>query len=241
MEPGATPPVDIYPLFHWLPQSLYRNWITTAKGIGADMNSLYSDLLTRVRKRRESKSTQKASVMDMVLDQNEKFGLSEHQLYFLGGVLVEGGSETTSSVIQSFIHAMTKWPGILQNAQAEIDAVVGEERTPIWEDYDKLPYVAATVKEAMRWRPAVPLAFPHATVEGEWKFTRTTYNRCIGLIIGFKMTGLTAISFQKAHQLFSILGVYTETQSNFLTPTSSIRIILRGRQPWPQSWLRLLM
>jgi cytochrome P450 family 619 len=52
-------------------------------------------------------------------------------------------------------------------AQAEIDAVVGEGRSPTWEDYASLPYVAATVKEAMRWRPVTPLAFPHCLAEGE--------------------------------------------------------------------------
>ncbi|KAL2813454.1 hypothetical protein BJX63DRAFT_432035 [Aspergillus granulosus] len=35
-------------------------------------------------------------------------------------------------------------------------------------DYDKLPYVAAVVKEAMRWRHVVPLAFPHAAAEDDW-------------------------------------------------------------------------
>lgn len=165
MEPGNTPPVDVYSFLHYIPQRLLGNWISRAKGVSANMNELYSQYLDRVQERRKTVGST-GSFMDIVLDQNEKLGLSRHQLYFLGGVLMEGGSDTSSSIILAFIHAMTKWGDILKKAQTEIDAVVGEDRTPVWADYDQLPYIAAVVKEAMRWRPVVPLAFPHAAAEG---------------------------------------------------------------------------
>jgi cytochrome P450 family 619 len=75
------------------------------------MNELYASALKRVqvrRERSEGKNSTK-SFMDTVLDQSEKLGLSRHELYFLGGVLMEGGSDTSSSIIIAFIHAMTKW------------------------------------------------------------------------------------------------------------------------------------
>ena len=59
-------------------------------------------------------------------------------------------------------------PEIQRKAQAEIDAVVGPDRSPVWKDYSRLPYVAQCVKEAMRWRPVTPLAFPHALAEDDW-------------------------------------------------------------------------
>jgi cytochrome P450 len=166
MEPGNTPPVDIYGFLHYIPQRVFGNWISRADEVSREMNKLYGAYLDAVLERRK-KVGSTGSFMDTVLDQNEKLGLSRHQLYFLGGVLMEGGSDTSSSIIIAFIHAMTRWGDVLKRAQAEIDAVVGEERTPVWSDYEKLPYVAATVKEAMRWRPAVPLAFPHAAAEGQ--------------------------------------------------------------------------
>ncbi|OKO90634.1 Fumitremorgin C synthase [Penicillium subrubescens] len=107
----------------------------------------------------------KGSLRDTLLDQEEKLGLNRYQLYFLGGVLMEGGCDTTSSLILAFIHAMTKWGHVLQKAQREIDSVIGEDRTPVWSDYAQLPYVATIVKEAQRWRPVVPLVFPHAAAE----------------------------------------------------------------------------
>jgi hypothetical protein len=60
---------------------------------------------------------------------------------------------------------MTRCPDVQKRAQQESDAAVGEDRSPAREDYEKLAYVAA-VKESMRWRPVVPLAFPHVLAEG---------------------------------------------------------------------------
>ena len=166
MEPGATPPVDIYPLRHYIPQKFLGNWLSRSRNVGDEMNGLYESVLNRLHERRKVKGS-KGSLMDTLLDQGEQLHLSHHQLYFLGGVLMEGGSDTTSSLVLAFIHAMTKWGQVLEKAQKEIDSVVGEDRTPVWSDYAQLPYVATIVKEVQRWRPVVPLAFPHAAAEGK--------------------------------------------------------------------------
>ncbi|KAJ5390698.1 cytochrome P450 [Penicillium cataractarum] len=167
MEPGATPPVDIYPFLHYVPQKLFGNWVSRSKNVGDEMNELYAGVLDRVRERRRS-NKKRDCLMDSLLDEEDKLNLTRHQLYFLGGVLMEGGSDTSSSIIVAFIHAMTKWGHVLRKAQEEIDTVVGEDRTPVWSDYAQLPYVATIVKEAQRWRPVVPLAFPHAAAEDDW-------------------------------------------------------------------------
>jgi cytochrome P450 family 619 len=67
--------------------------------------------------------------------------------------MMEGASDTSSSIVIAAVQAFTKWPEVMRKAQKEIDVVVGEDRSPVWSDYADLPYVAATVKEAMRWRP----------------------------------------------------------------------------------------
>lgn len=165
METGSTPPVDIFPFLHWIPEQFFGMWVSRAKDVGKEMNELYAEYLDLVIQRRKIEGN-KESFLDKVLDQ-DKLGFTRHQLYFLGGVLMEGGSDTASSIIIAFIHAMTKWPEIQKRAQKEIDAVIGDDRTPVWLDYENLPYVAATVKEAMRWRPVVPLVFPHVLTEGK--------------------------------------------------------------------------
>jgi cytochrome P450 len=165
MEPGNTPPVDIFPALHYIPEAVFGNWRSRASDVGKAMNALYGDMLTGLEKRREAVGP-KYSFMDRVLDQKDKLELNRHQLYFLGGTMMEGASDTSSSIIIAAMQAFVKWPEVARKAQREIDGVMGEDRSPVWSDYASLPYVAATVKEAMRWRPVVPLAFPHAVDEG---------------------------------------------------------------------------
>ncbi|KAK4182348.1 phenol 2-monooxygenase [Podospora australis] len=168
MEAGNTPPVDIFPFLKLVPESLLGNWRSRAKSVGKEMNALYGEWVEYgIQRRHESGS--RDCFLDKILDQGlEKLQLEKHGLYFLMGTVMEGGSDTTSSLIIAFIHAMTKWPEVLRKAQEEMDRVVGEERTPTWEDYANLPYIAACVKEAHRWRPVTPLAFPHSVAEDDW-------------------------------------------------------------------------
>lgn len=168
MEPGNTPPVDIFPILKYIPEQFLGNWRSCGQHVGKEMNALYDEWVTYVENRRKN-SGPRDCFLDRVLEQRDsgKLGLNQHALYFLCGTLMEGGSDTTSSIVIAFVHAMTKWPEVLKKAQAEIDAVVGDDRSPVWADYAQLPYVAACVKETMRWRPVTPLAFPHVLSEDD--------------------------------------------------------------------------
>jgi cytochrome P450 family 619 len=167
MEAGNTPPVDIFPFLKLVPEKLLGMWRTRAQSVGNEMTALYSEWVEYVVERRKN-SGSRDCFLDRILDQGAKLDLDKHGLYFLCGTVMEGGSDTTSSLVIAFIHAMTKWPEVLKKAQAEMDQVVGDDRTPTWEDYAQLPYIAACVKEAHRWRPVTPLAFPHSLAEDDW-------------------------------------------------------------------------
>ncbi|KAK4636492.1 Cytochrome P450 monooxygenase patH [Fulvia fulva] len=173
METGATPPVDIYPLLHYLPQSIFLNWVDRATHVQKEMNHLYSDFLRDIRHRRSTVGS-RGAFMDKVLEsadsEKRMDGLtySDHELWFMGGTLTEGGSDTTASIVTAFMQAMVAYPDVQRKAQAEIDAVIGPDRSPTWQDYKRLPYVAQCVKETMRSRPVTPLAFPHALAEDDW-------------------------------------------------------------------------
>ncbi|MCJ1248411.1 hypothetical protein MMC30_005628 [Trapelia coarctata] len=166
LEVGATPPIDILPILKWFPERFLGNWISRSHSVGRAMDRLYGGMVARVQQRRLV-SGSRGSFLDGILDQYEKLGLSTNELNFLCGTLMEGGSDTSSSTILAFIHAMIAFPHVQETAQREIDAVVGEDRSPLWSDRAQLPYVAAVVKETMRWRPVAPLAFPHALSEAK--------------------------------------------------------------------------
>lgn len=75
------------------------------------MKSLYSRVLRDVEERRE-RGINRDSFMDRVLDGQEKHQLSRNELYFLGGVLMEGGSDTSSSLILAIVLAMMAYPKV---------------------------------------------------------------------------------------------------------------------------------
>ena len=167
METGATPPMDIYAFLKWLPERWFGNYVTRAKAIGAGMDSLYSDILGKVEARRAA-GKNIGSFMDRVLDQQGQNALPPAQLRFIGGVLMEGGSDTSSSLIIAIVQAMIRYPHVQRKAQAELDRVVGDSRSPTWSDWTQLPYINAIVKEGHRWRPILPLNFPHALTENDY-------------------------------------------------------------------------
>jgi cytochrome P450 len=63
---------------------------------------------------------------------------------------------------------MIAFPEVQRQAQAEIDAVVGRDRLPTFDDAPRLPYVGAIIKEVLRWRTSVPLGVPHVATEDDW-------------------------------------------------------------------------
>lgn len=66
------------------------------------------------------------------------------------------GADTTVSALSTFFLAMLANPEAQRKAQLEIDSVVGQEILPDFDDHESLPYVAALVKEVLRWKVVLP-------------------------------------------------------------------------------------
>jgi cytochrome P450 len=73
----------------------------------------------------------------------------------------------TVNTLHIFILAMVLSPEVQKKAQAELDAVVGPNRLPEFEDRNNLPYINALCKETLRWHPLLPLGFAHATTQDD--------------------------------------------------------------------------
>ncbi|KAI1790037.1 cytochrome P450, partial [Ganoderma leucocontextum] len=65
--------------------------------------------------------------------------------------------DTLTSLTMSFFMAMLLRPDVQENAQQEIDAVIGRKRMPTFSDRVRLPYINAVVTELFRWAPPIPL------------------------------------------------------------------------------------
>ncbi|KAH9977447.1 cytochrome P450 monooxygenase [Russula compacta] len=83
------------------------------------------------------------------------------------GTIYFAGTEAISISLMGFIMAMIVYPDVQRKAQAELDAEVGKDRLPNFDDQDSLPYCNAIVKEVLRWNPPAPLAIPHVTVNSD--------------------------------------------------------------------------
>ncbi|KAF8513276.1 cytochrome P450, partial [Gautieria morchelliformis] len=73
----------------------------------------------------------------------------------------------TVHTLHTFILAMVLSPEVQKKAQAELDAVVGPNRLPEFEDRNDLPYINALCKEILRWHPLLPVGIAHATTQDD--------------------------------------------------------------------------
>ena len=61
----------------------------------------------------------------------------------------------------SFLVACLLRPEVQKKARDEIDAVVGRDRLPTFEDRPRLPFIDAMCKEVLRWQPVAPVGASH--------------------------------------------------------------------------------
>ncbi|CDO70543.1 hypothetical protein BN946_scf184573.g11 [Trametes cinnabarina] len=74
-------------------------------------------------------------------------------------------SDMLFTTLMTFFLAMASYPEIQTRAQAELDAVVGTNRLPHFDDAGAAPYVVALMKECTRWRVVIPFGILHRSTE----------------------------------------------------------------------------
>jgi cytochrome P450 len=78
--------------------------------------------------------------------------------------LMAAGSETTATTLKWVIFALAKYPAFKKKIQNKVDVVLPRDKTPSMSDKENLPYVEATILEALRFGSVVPLSVPHAVL-----------------------------------------------------------------------------
>ncbi|KPI42002.1 O-methylsterigmatocystin oxido [Cyphellophora attinorum] len=164
-ELGATPPVDIFPWLKRLP-NVVSSWRKWAYSIRTEQRALYFSLMQQSKRQMQKDDAKECFLARLIKDQ-EKSGLSDEHIAYLGGTLMEAGSDTTASTLLSFLLAMANHPDVLRRCQEEVDALCGVVRSPAIDDLDQLPYVRAVMNETLRWRPVAAGGIPHAVTEDD--------------------------------------------------------------------------
>ncbi|CAA3026137.1 flavonoid 3 -monooxygenase-like [Olea europaea subsp. europaea] len=79
--------------------------------------------------------------------------------------LLAGGTDTSSTTVEWAFHEIIKKPYIIEKATEELDRVIGRERWVEENDFHKLPYIEAIIKETLRLHPLTTLLPPHFAIE----------------------------------------------------------------------------
>ncbi|KAG6909266.1 hypothetical protein DXG01_001328 [Tephrocybe rancida] len=112
-----------------------------------------------------------ASIMASQLEahsrEGDDIGYSLLDIKGMGATMYVAGVDTTSSSLSIFILAMTLYPECQARAQEELDAVVGTDRLPDFNDRGSLPYLEGIIRETLRWHHPIPSGAPHRVMEDD--------------------------------------------------------------------------
>lgn len=157
VAPGAYL-VDFLPILKYLPECL-APFKAEAKVLHDFEHSYFKSLVAESEEaynKIDSLDKRPRGLVHIFLDNKQSWDLNDFEIAYCMGTLLQGGSGTTSSAMQSYCLAMWHYPEWQLRVQRELDEVVGEDRLPSFDDWPNLPTVRAVMKETLRWRPVVP-------------------------------------------------------------------------------------
>ncbi|KAF8655018.1 hypothetical protein AX16_003288 [Volvariella volvacea WC 439] len=153
------------PLRHlpdWVPgtefKRIARSWASTL----SDMVEGPYDFVKQQMAQGIAEPSFTSKLLDELKDISEE---QEFDIKWSAASLYAGGADTTVASVYAFFKAMALFPEVQKKAQAEIDAVIGNERLPSLEDRGQLPYLDALSLEVMRWFIVAPTGVPHRVME----------------------------------------------------------------------------
>ncbi|EIW84343.1 cytochrome P450 [Coniophora puteana RWD-64-598 SS2] len=161
--------VDRFPFVKWLPTFLPGTSVVRECLIARQWMQKFMDVPYEVTMEKLQSDPTFTSVVSDTLQRSHGCDRDKfvHDVKSFASTAFVGGVETSASVLQSLVIALLLYPDVQRRAQADIDAVVGKDRLPNFEDRPLLPYIDAMIRETMRWAPVLPLALSHAVMEDD--------------------------------------------------------------------------
>ncbi|TFY76981.1 hypothetical protein EWM64_g7032 [Hericium alpestre] len=150
----------------WLPGMGFKRHARYVFELGQEMiNSPFEFVKENIRK-----GTARPSIVRECINLHEDGNMSPLDELTVKRAIVSvyaGGVETTAAAISTLFLVLALYPSVQQRAQAELDAVVGGDRLPEYDDRSRLPFIDAICQEILRWKPIAPLGLPHAAAEDD--------------------------------------------------------------------------
>ncbi|PVH80134.1 cytochrome P450 [Cadophora sp. DSE1049] len=166
--------VDFFPFIKYLPNWLARSQsLKFARDWKWAIQQIHNAPFAAVEKE-INEGTAQPSFIHTLLERNSQKSANGEPIIFnnddikgAAGAIYAAGQDTTWSTLVVFILNMVLHPEIQKKAQAEIDAVVGHDRLPDFNDRPSLPYIDRIVQETLRWGPVSPVGVPHKSLEDD--------------------------------------------------------------------------
>lgn len=102
----------------------------------------------------------------LVNNKGEELNLELGEILAESGVIMNAGSDTTTSALTSTVFLLYKHPRVLAKLREELDANLGDVAIPTYEAVANLTYLRACVEESLRLRPAQSIGLPRTVPPG---------------------------------------------------------------------------
>ncbi|TFY68441.1 hypothetical protein EVJ58_g1010 [Rhodofomes roseus] len=162
--------MDFFPLLKhvpaWMPGASFKRKALHARKLIHDAHYIPFDMVRKAVASGDARPSFAAELIEKA-EKSGRLDGEENDIRFAAGALYAAGSDTTKSVLLTFLLAMVLYPEVFKKAQEELDRVVENNRLPTLEDRPNLPYIDCVVKETYRWNPAIPLGIPHFLTEDD--------------------------------------------------------------------------
>ncbi|KAG6915061.1 hypothetical protein DXG01_013668 [Tephrocybe rancida] len=147
----------------WLPGAGFKRM---AKEWSATLHELVDRPHNFVKQQMQA-GTAPVSFTSSLMDGESVDAEEEFAIKWSAASLYAGGADPSVAAVHSFFLAMALHPEVAKKAQAEIDAVVGNDRLPTFEDRAQLPYVDALATEVTRWHAVAPIGVVHRCMQDD--------------------------------------------------------------------------
>ncbi|KAF8511387.1 cytochrome P450 [Gautieria morchelliformis] len=163
--------VDVLPILkyvpEWFPGAGFRKTARLWRQDITDMNVVPFEVVKKALNAGNASPSFTSSLLEDLTSDTTARADEETIIRGVGSTVYGAGSDTTVHTLHTFILAMVLSPEVQKKAQAELDAVVGPNRLPEFEDRNNLPYINALCKEVLRWHPLLPIGVAHATTQDD--------------------------------------------------------------------------
>ncbi|KAL3504036.1 hypothetical protein ACH5RR_033877 [Cinchona calisaya] len=153
----------------WLDIFDLQGYVKQMKQLYKNFDRFLNHVIDDHAKRKEERDFVPKDMVDILLkladDPNLDVKLTRDHIKGLIQDILAGGTDTSPTTVEWAMNELLKQPHIIAKATEELDRVIGRDRWVEEDDYSKLPFIEAIIKETLRLHPIATLLAPHYSTE----------------------------------------------------------------------------